>query len=289
MADIGQRFSAKALAVVVFWGVSFVATRLALEVLTPLILVAARMTIGCATMLALARMLGRPLWPRAEDRARCLVLGLILAAHVLIQAFGLLKTTATNTGWIIAFAPIAIAVGALIFLGERLRSRAWGGILFGAAGVLVVSLSTGLRVTDAKVGDLLQLISCITWAAYTLLAVRAVSGSGSLPVTFAAVAVAALASMVAAAFQPWPGGGLTLQAVLAVAFLGIVCSGSAIWLWHAAVRDVGSTTAGTYLYLEPLVTWIAAAAVLGERINAVGLLGGGMVLLGVWIVSSARR
>jgi len=282
-----ERLSIKALAVVVFWGVSFVATRIALEVLTPFALVAARMIIGCAAMLALARLVGGRVWPHAQDRSRCVLLGAILAAHLLIQAVGLLKTTATNTGWIIAFAPIAIAVGGLIFLRERLRARAWGGILLGTCGVLIVSLSTGVRFTDAKLGDLLQLVSCITWAAYTLLAVRAITRSGPLPVTFAAVGVAALATTLVAFAQPWQVGPLDLETVSAVVFLGVVCTGSAHWLWNAAVRDVGSTTAGAYLYLEPVVTWITAAIVLGERINTIGLLGGAMVLLGVWIVSTS--
>jgi drug/metabolite transporter (DMT)-like permease len=287
--NLHKRLSIKALAVVVFWGVSFVATRIALEVMTPLALVATRMVIGCAIMFALARLMGLRIWPQGRDQTRCVLLGVILAVHLVIQAVGLLKTTAINTGWIIAFAPIALAVGALVFLRERLRARAWGGILLGTTGVLIVSLSTGVRFTDAKVGDLLQLISCVTWAAYTLLAVRAITRSGSLPVTFAAVGVAAVATTLVALARPWVVSPLDLQTVLAVIFLGVVCTGSAHWLWNAAVREVGSTTAGAYLYLEPIVTWITAAAVLGERINAVGLLGGAMVLLGVWIVSTARR
>ena len=109
--DSRVRFSGKALLVTVFWGLSFVASRVALEVFTPIGLVAARTVIGCAALFAVTRGLGYALTPPAGDRGRCLLLGLILAAHLLIQSAGLLMTTATNTGWIIGFVPITIALG----------------------------------------------------------------------------------------------------------------------------------------------------------------------------------
>jgi drug/metabolite transporter (DMT)-like permease len=105
----------------------------------------------------------------------------------------------------------------------------------------------------------------------------------------AAVAVAAVASGIVALGGRWTVAPITVQAVGAVAFLGVVCSGLAHWLWYAAVRDVGSTRAGAYLYLEPFVTWLAAATLLGERIALLGVAGGVAVLLAVWLVSSARR
>ncbi|MCP4246337.1 MAG: DMT family transporter [bacterium] len=285
----GKRLSVHALLVAVFWGLSFVATQIALDVLTPVALVALRLVIGTVAMFAVARIAGWTPWPRPGDRLHCLLLGLILAVHLLIQSCGLLKTTATNTGWIIAFVPITIAVGARLFLSERMAARAWFGIGLGTVGVLVISLAGGLAFSDAKVGDLLQFASCLTWTAYTLLSVGPIARNGSLPVTLASLAVAGGISVAASAFGPWTVAAPSLETVAAVAFLGVVCSGLACWLWHAAVSKVGSTTAGTYLYLEPFVTWAAAAAVRNERLSAVGLIGGLTVLVGVWLVSSVRR
>ncbi len=289
MVRARRTLSFKAFLVVLFWGVSFVATRLALEALTPVGLVAARMLIGAASMLVLAVIVGRLSWPEPRDRARCVLLGLILAVHLLIQAFGLLKTTATNSAWIIAFTPVVIAVGAWLFLRERVGRRAWAGIVLGTAGVLAISLATGLSFSDAKVGDLMQLTSCGTWAAYTLLAVGPVTRDGSLRVTLASVTVATAASLLPTLGRPWTCGAITAPVVLSVAFLGIVCSGLAYWLWYSAMRDIGSTRSGAYLYLEPFVTWVVAALVLGERLRPLGIVGGLMVLGGVWVVSSTGR
>jgi len=288
VACIRERLSLKALLGVVFWGASFVATSLALKTLTPPGLVATRMLLGSAALLALAAGMGRRVVPVGPDRGRCAVLGLILGGHLLLQAWGLQRTTATNTGWIIAFGPIAIAVGAWLFLRERPGGRQWLGIALGAAGVLTISLSSGVRWGKAHFGDLLQFISCGTWAAYTLLAVGPVSRNGALVVTVSAAVVAAGSATVAALFRGWTAGPATVGAVAGVVFLGIACSGLAFWLWNAAVKDVGSTTAGMYLYLEPFVTWLVAAVILGERVNGMGLVGGLLVLAGVWMVSTGR-
>jgi len=42
---------------------------------------------------------------------------------------------------------------------------------------------------------------------------------------------------------------------------------------------------GAFLYLEPLVTVVVAAIVLGEAVVWASLLGGGIILLGVWLVN----
>jgi len=284
-----NRFSGKASWAVVFWGSSFVATRMALRWLTPTGLVLVRLLIGSVSMWCLASLFETRRGLAPADRGRLVLLGLILAGHLLIQNVGLLKTTAANTGWIIGFIPATIAVGAFVFLKERLTGWAWVGIALGAGGILLVSLSSGFGFSQAKVGDLLQLSSCFTWTAYTLLAIGPIRRNGALPVTVWSLAVAAVATGVASPFFPFTCGIATTESIVAVGFLGLVCSGAAYWLWFRAVDDVGSTTTGTYLYLEPLVTLVAAALLLGETVHPLGVAGGVAVLAGVWLVSANRR
>ena len=70
---------------------------------------------------------------------------------------------------------------------------------------------------------------------------------------------------------------------------GVVCSGIAFWLWFAAVRDIGSSATGTYLYLEPFVTMFGAAWLLHERITPATIVGGITVLIAVAVVASTRN
>jgi len=298
--DRQLRFSPAAFVTVVCWGTSFVATRVALTWLTPAALVTSRLVLGLATLLAIAR-IGRSVRRLdPQDRLRCLLLGAILAGHLLLQNSGLLRTTATHTGWIIGFIPAMIALGSVVLLGERLAPRGWCGIALGAAGVALVCLSSGLRFSAATVGDLMQLLSCVTWTVFTLLSVRPIVHSGALPVTIWTIGVAAvIAALIettgllnpdaAVRGGQWSVGPATAGPLLAVVFLGAVSSGAAYVLWNVAIRSIGSSATGAYLYLEPFATLLAAQIVLGERLTWMGVCGGIVVLGGVALVGPARR
>jgi drug/metabolite transporter (DMT)-like permease len=45
---------------------------------------------------------------------------------------------------------------------------------------------------------------------------------------------------------------------------------------------------GAFLYLEPVVTVLVAALILGENLYIATLLGGGLILVGVWVVNRKK-
>jgi drug/metabolite transporter (DMT)-like permease len=282
--------SLAALTAVLGWGASFVATRVALTALSPFALVAVRFAVGGAVVAAFARAAGQALIPPREGRARAALLGLILSAHLAIQAVGLQHTSAVNTAWIVGFIPVTIALGSRAFLGQRLGALAWLGVAVATGGVLLVTGSPVAGFADARLGDLLQLLSCLTWTAYTLLAVAPVLRFGSLTMTSAPMLVAAVVTAVAAVVQGHPVvGPLTPSALVAVAFLAVACSGLAYLLWFRALAEHGPARTGTYIYLEPFVNLGLAAGLLGEPVTLRSLLGGCAVLSGVLMVQLAGR
>ena len=282
------RISGAALFAVVAWGASFVATRIALEAFTPFAIVALRLTLGVVLLLAVARWQRQRAVPGRGAAGVVVLLGLIAAAHLLIQAIGLGHTTAMNAAWIISFIPVVIALGARIFLGQRLPALAWGGVAIATLGVLLVTAQEPPDFARARLGDLLQLGSCFTWAAYTLVAVRPLQRWGSLPMTAAPMAVAAAVLWAAAAVD----GRLLvappdLASLVSIAFLGVLCSGVAFLLWFRAVSAVGPARSGVYLYVEPFVTLALAWAMLGEPVMINAVAGGIAVLIGVSLVHRA--
>jgi len=284
------RVSGSALFVVVVWGASFVATRIALEGFTPFSLVAIRLTLGVALLVAVARVGRARAMPGREAAGVTLLLGLIVGAHLLIQAIGLGHTTAMNAAWIISFIPVVIALGARLFLGQRLPALAWAGVAIASLGVLLVTAQQPPDFAHARLGDLLQLVSCFTWAAYTLVAVRPLQRWGSLPMTTGPMAVAAAVLWSATAVD----GRLVAArpdwaSILALAFLGAICSGLAYLLWMRAVATIGPARSGVYLYVEPFVTLAVAWALLDEPVMVSAVAGGIAVLVGVALVHRAGR
>ena len=284
-----RRFSGKGLCAIALWGVSFVLTRVALRSFDPFGLVALRLLVGSTLLFAAARLRTERFLPVRADLGVCVFMGLTLGAHIAMQVYGLQYTTAINAGWIIGFIPVTIAVGAHVLAKQKLLACGWAGVAVGALGVLLVTSSALPGFKDARFGDLLQILACLTWAVYTLAGVDPIRRSGALRVTALTMGVAALLN---AAATPWTGilsGPLALRPCLALAFLGFFCSGLAYYLWFQAVDEHGPARTGSLLYLEPFVTLTAASLTLHEPVTVNVIFGGLCVLCGVWLVAGGSH
>lgn len=65
-------------------------------------------------------------------------------------------------------------------------------------------------------------------------------------------------------------------------FLGLVASMLCYVLWNAAMHRLGAVRTTNYIYFNPLVTIITAAACIGERITPAALAGAALILYGMW-------
>ena len=262
---------------------------MALEAVAPFGLVAIRLLAGTLLLVLFAKCRGDRIVPVRRDIPICTLLGLVLGGHLLMQSYGLQYTSAMNTSWIIGFIPVTIALGAQLLRQQRLSGIGWMGVLVGTGGVLLVTAVKPPSFENARVGDLLQMASCLTWTFYTLAADGPIARNGVLCVTTFAAAAAAV---VVTGATVWTGvlcGAVTVKAVLAIAYLGFASSGVAYALWFAAVREHGPTRVGALLYIEPFVTLVVAASLLREPVTANAVLGGLCVLGGVWLVARRSR
>lgn len=277
-----------ALFAVTIWGGSFVATKLALgpqdaRVFTPFGLVALRFLMGGAALLGALALRGGALLPERADRGRVALLGAILGTHIGLQTYGLAFTYATHAAWIVCFSSVVIALGAQLFLRQRLRAIGWLGVAVAVVGVLgVTRTNSGEHPPDVGFGDLLQLTGCFTWALYTLLGAKPVQGSGALRVTAWAMLVAGFAMLALASstgFGARPGGA----ELAALFYLGLLSSAAAFLAWYHAQAKYGSQRTAATLYVEPFVTALVASFV-DEPLVLGTLIGGVVVLFGVWLV-----
>ena len=289
-----EEVSWPALFAVIFWGFSFIATKVALKEVHPFALLALRFGIGACLLLLVqfyrdrkfseglfTEGLGfnRPPGDRGDRRAQSPA-GLWASLH-----------DSDQYGWIIAIQPIFITLSARLFLRERITWKRIGGIILGFSGVfLIISkgvFSLSLFRIGSTFGDLLVLCSALTWAAFT------VGGRGFLSrfPPLAAIAPIMMTGCLITFFVSSLRGGwgflfhLSLSAWMGILFLGIFCSGLAYFFWYSALGKKDSSLIGMYLFLEPFITLIGAILFLGERIFGITLVGGGLTLLGVYLAT----
>jgi len=276
----------------VAWGISFIATKVAVAEVPPPVVVWLRFTIGLVILLAFIISRGLLKLPTFKDGCYFALLGVIgITFHQWLQSTGLVTSQASTTSWIVSTAPIFIALLAWIFLHEKLGLIAVAGICLATLGVLLVvtkgnfsGMFTGNIGTS---GDLLVMISAPNWAVFSVLSRRALKKFPALFVLFYVMLFGWMFSSIHfISIQGWTFlHQISYAGWLAIGFLGIGCTALAYIFWYDGLQAITASQAGVFLYIEPLVSLVAAALILGETITLPALFGGSLILLGVWLVN----
>lgn len=282
----------KAFLAAVIWGASFVATKAALREVHPITIIVLRFGMG---VLVLAFVV----WHRrvfrlvaARDLLLFALLGLLaIAIHQALQATGLQFTSAASMAWIVATTPVFTAVLAWLFIAEPFGVARVIGLAIAFAGVLLI-VTKGVFTADtlrlpSTTGDLLALASALNWAVFSVASKPMLR---RLPPALMMAYLMCLGWLMTlpffAAVRAWNDlPNLSLDGWLAIAFLGVFCSGIAYIFWFDALAVIDTAQTAAFIYLEPFVTVLIAAILLDEVFPLISLIGGLTILLGVYLVN----
>ncbi len=278
---------------VIIWGGTFVATKIALTEVSPATIVWIRFGIGVLILGATVLARRQFAFPSANDLWMLALLGFIgVTFHQWLQATGLQTARASDTAWIVATIPVFTALFGWIFLKEKMGWLRVGGIVIAALGVLLI-------VSDGEIaglfagweharGELLILLSAPNWAIYTILSRRELPRHPAARMMFYVMLFGWLFTCVWI-FSIGPGlteiPALTLKGWMAILALGVFGSGFAYIAWYDALREIPASQLGVFINIEPLVTTVLAATMINEPITPVTLIGGAIIILGVWLVN----
>jgi len=275
------------------WGSYPAFAKLALQSFPPLVLVALRC--GIASVFLSSLLLRRGAAELTALRWRDLgPLAFLGFAGIFVSTGGtylaIAFTTASSAVLLQPATPVMVAIGARLYLGERLGPLQWTGVACSAAGVGLIITKGSWRAImhlNLRPGDFILLAAQVGWAVYTVYGKRVLARHSPVVATTAAYILGSLmllplpfltASLFAAPefTSPVAWGVVFYQAILG--------SVAHIW-WYEAVHLVGPSRSAVFMNLQPVVGVLLAWAMLGERITVSGLLGGAAVLLGVALTS----
>ena len=166
-----QTFSSQGMLFVVLWSSAWIAGKLGLPYAGPFTLLLIRLAAAGAVMLLIAIATGAP-WP-----TRLVEYGHLAVAGALLQGFALgfaylglqLGVSAGMSALINALAPLFTALGAVPFLGERVRPRQWFGLgvgLLGVALVVIDRISLGAATWHAYAATFMALAALVCGTLY---------------------------------------------------------------------------------------------------------------------------
>jgi len=282
----------EALFAVIVWGASFIATKIALQEISPISIVWLRFLMGVIVLGMAVFLRGQFALPEKREWGYFALLGFLgITFHQSLQSNGLQTSEAGTTAWIVATTPVFMALLGWLLLKEGLGWAKTLGILLAFFGVLVVVSKGDLTsISIGKFGapgDVLILISAVNWAVFSALSRRGLKSHPASLMMFYVMALGWLFTSLIFLFTPdmTEISQLTASGWVAVAFLGIFCSGLAYIAWYDALKVLSTAQTGVFLYIEPLVAIVVAFFILGEAITLTSLIGGAIILFGIWLVN----
>jgi len=281
-----KKFSLLLIWPVLFWGVSYIAIKVVLNELEPVEMISVRFLLAAPTLYLIIKLKGMKIWP-VEGFNKLVVAAFLIFIHFWVMAVGMKETTASNTSWILATAPIFIAVLSWIWLKEPFTGKQWLGLIIACAGVLFLMSKGDLGNIGwiKSRGDIIVLGSCITWAVYTVGARDVTKKINALVATFWSCVIAGLVfvpyTLVTSGINRFTH--LQTNTYISLVFLGVFCLALAFWLWSEGLARQTAAEVGVYLYFEPLITVIAAWILIGEVITVWLIVGAVLITIGVYI------
>jgi drug/metabolite transporter (DMT)-like permease len=275
---------------VIFWGLSFVATKIALESIPVFTLIFIRffLSSGFYGLLILKRG-----FPRFSPEGRRLILLMALFEPVLyfiLETKGLQYTSAPKASLIIAMIPLVVLVLATFVLKERARVASFFGIIISLFGIWF--LITGARdfswdIQGALKGDLLIFGAVFSAAIYIICARHLGKKYSSLEITTMQTLYGTIFFAVPFVWElpdvQW--SLMSGRSVAALVYLTIFATIAGYLFYNHALTKIPAARAAVFINGIPLVTIAGAWFFLEETLTLVQAGGGLLVLTAIFITS----
>jgi drug/metabolite transporter (DMT)-like permease len=276
------------LAFALMWSSAFTSARMIVADAPPIAALSLRFLISGLIGVGIAALLGQS-WRLTPPQWRATVIfGICQNALYLGLNFVAMQTVEASLAAIIASTlPLLVAVAAWAVLGERLRPLAVAGLLAGFAGAALIM---GSRLSGGV--DMRGLVLCVLGVMALTLATLSVRGATSggnvlmivgLQMLIGSAALAPVALLTETLEVDW-----TWRLAAAFAYTTIVPGLAATVVWFWLVNRIGATRAATFHFLNPFFGVAVAAALLGETLGPVDLIGVAIIAAGILAVQLSR-
>jgi len=274
---------------VICWGLSFVATKIALLSFTPFCLIFFRFFTAALFFVFLLRKTGFPEMTRKNIKSLILLAIMQPGLYFTFETIGLQYTSATKTSLIIATIPVVVLLLSSIFLKERIRITNTIGIILSLAGVtlLVFGGHGQTNLHGMLIGDVMILGAVFSASIYMIMTRRL--GQSISPVQITGIQIIFGAVLFFPTFL-WDlpklhWNEIRMDSIIAVIALTLFATIGAFLCYNYALTKIPAARAAVCINGIPLVTVFGAWILLGETLSILQFAGGGIVLISVFLAN----
>jgi drug/metabolite transporter (DMT)-like permease len=212
-----------------------------------------------------------------------LLTGILFAGDLFFWHLAILGTTVANATLLATTIPIWVALGALLFLSERITRATLAGILLClAGGATLVGDSFGFA-PQRLWGDIYGLITAVFFGGYVLAvrAARARHSAGRL--AFVGTTVTAVCLLVAALTMEPTLIPRSIAGGAALVALALVSQVAGQGLLAVALGTLPATFSSLVLFIEGIAAALFGWLIFGETLGPAQAIGGVLILIGIWV------
>lgn len=269
------------------WSFNYVAGKIALRTLSGITLATFRIQLAALVILPLY--FSRRERPRLQLRDLWVLsyLGIFLCLNQLLFTVGLSRTTSGHSAMILAVGPIIILIFAHAIKLESLTAAKLVGMAIAFVGVAILATEQGLNLRHSATlaGDIFTLFGTTSFAIYVVLGKKVARQYDSISMNTINLAAASILLLPITIHQAilldWRSVGRAGWAGLF--YMAAVSSVAAYTLFYWVLRYMDASRVAAVNYLQPIGAVVVAAAFLGEMPTRNLLLGGVLILLGVYL------
>ena len=284
------------LIVYVVWGSTYLAIRVGVETMPPLLMAAARNLVAGIIMLSIGLRTRRTTgagpaartWPTRKEWVGCATVGILLLVANGLVGIGEQTVPSGLAALLVATVPLWLLGMDAVLNHARLGLATVGGLLLGLVGVGFLSGLGGRSHGTSALGVVIILGAAAMWALGTIMARRVTIPSSAalasgMELLCGGVALLALGAA-AGEFGSLHLGQISGRSWLALAYLIVMGSIVAFSAYGIAVRSLPTATVATYAYVNPVIAVLLGTLILGERLTPAMLAGGALIVGAVVLV-----
>lgn len=277
---------------VIFWGISFISTKVVLKEMPPVSIAFFRQLIALLPLI---------LWGIFTHTSfRISIKDLLLLAcssffgivlYFVFENNGLMHTTASSASMIVAAVPVFTLLVEMIFFKLKTNLKVIACIIASILGVyLIISVNGRLDFSSSAFkGNMLVMGAMASWVIYTVLSRRLSNRYSSFIITLYQTALSSLLFIPFLVTEVDNWKPLSTAALLNLIYLGVFCSAVSYFMFLYSIKKLGPTVSSASLNLIPVVSVLAGYLILDEKLLPIQYGGMLIIMISLFMLNRATR
>lgn len=274
------------------WGISYLCTRVALTAFSPLQLGFTRFLIATIILFVILMIIEKKIKVDKEDLPRLASVGIIgVAAYAFFENNGIKLTSASSASMIIASVPIFSLIGDWLINKNKLTLRKTISVALSVGGVFLIVIGNMDQngFSGHIIGFIFMFCAAMSWVTFNFIVKPLYEKYSGLTITFFQILFGMIALAPFAVFHYPVKALLSTSVLLNVLFLAIFCSAIAYFLYIFSLNQLGVTVTTLFVNFLPVVTVVLSFFILKEKVVAVQILGGAIVIFSVCLITLEKK